>query len=97
MSLKELIKELEKSNKIADKVGLPYKYYLVVRNHTTRHCIRYSIDLKLLEDYYIQEVSNKLINSELCKEEDYLYSLSITTRENQYIFTENYEIRIAVE
>lgn len=97
MSLKELVKELEKSNKIADKVGLPYKYYVVVGNHTTRHCIRCSKDLKVLENYYIQEVAEKLINSELYKEEDYFYSLSITTRDNQYVFTENYEIRIGVE
>lgn len=97
MSLKELIKELEKSNKVADKVGLPYKYYVVVCNHTTRHFIRSSKDLRVLEDYYIQEVAEKLINSELYKEEDYFYSLSITTRDNQYTFTENYEIRIGVE
>lgn len=97
MSLKELIKELEKSNKVADKVGLPYKYYVVMCNHTTRHYIRSSKDLKLLESYYIAEVSDKLINSELCKEEDYFYSLTITIREKQYIFTENYEIRIGVE
>lgn len=97
MSLKELIKELEKSNKVADKVGLPYKYYVVVCNHTTRHYIRSSKDLKVLENYYIAEVSDKLINSELYKEEDYLYSLSITTRDNQYIFEEDYEIRIGVE
>ena len=97
MSLKELIKELEKSNKVADKIGLPYKYYVVVSNHTTRHCIRCSKDLKLLEDYYIKEVAEKLINSELSKEEDYFYSLSITTRDNQYVFTEVYNIQIGVE
>lgn len=96
MSLKELIKELEKSNKVADKVGLPYKYYVVVSDFTKSFCIKSVKGLKTLEDYYIPKVADMLINNELKKEEDYYYNIYVTVKEYN-ILAERFEIRIGVE
>ena len=93
MNLKELIKEIEESNKIANKLGLP-KYYIVVSNHNIRHLIKSSKDLEILENYYINEVAERLINDELVKEENNMYRVTITTRDNQYTFTEVYYVQI---
>lgn len=90
MNLKELIKKIDKINKMNKDLDFNIKYYLVVYNRFFRSIYIYkSRDLKEITDYYIEDISSQLINGELLKEERYLYTTTINN--------EKYNIRIGIE
>ena len=78
---------LFRSNK---ELELENKYYLIVYNRYMKSIYLYnSKDLKELCEYYIDNISYKLINENLIKEDRYNYFM--------YIDNEKYEICIGVE
>lgn len=90
MNLKELIKKIDKINKMNKDLDFNIKYYLVIENRFFHSIYIFnSKDLKKITDYYTECVSSQLINSELLKEERYLYTITINN--------EKYDIRIGIE
>ena len=88
MNLKLLIKKIEKINELHKELELYDKYYLVVSSkYETPIYIYKSKDLKIIEEVYINEISNKIINNEIIKEERYMYKITDT----------DYEIRVGVD
>lgn len=92
MNLKELISKIEKYNKLGEELGLQRQYYLVIScNNSKSIYLDKKKHLKNVEDYYIKEIAEKLINGELKKEERYLYSIEI---ESPYSGKDLYTIAI---
>lgn len=78
MNLKELINKIEKYNKLGEELNMTSTYYLVVMCNYSKSVFLYKKrDIKNIEDYYIKEIAEKLINGELKQEERYLYSIEI--------------------
>ena len=85
MSLKELIKKIEKINKLNAELYFDKKYYLVVSEKYSKLIyIHNSKDLKSITDYYETKVANTILNDELIKEENYFYKVG------------EYDVRIGV-
>ena len=90
MNLKELIRKIDKINKMNEDLDFNIKYYLVVENRFFHSIYIFNNkDLKKITDYYTEDVSSQLINSELLKEERYLYTTMINN--------EKYDVRIGIE
>lgn len=90
INLKGLLKKIEKLNNLNKDLEINYKYYLVVYNRYMKNIYLYSSkDLKDLCNYYIDDISSKLINDNLIKEERYSYVM--------YINNEKYEMNLGVD
>ena len=90
INLKELLRKIEKLNSLNKELELGNKYYLVVCKRYMRSIYLYNRkDLKDLCEYYNDDISSKLVNDNLIKEERYTHII--------YVNNEKYEICIGVE
>jgi hypothetical protein len=86
MNLKELISKIDKLNKMNNELDFDDKYYLVVCGRYDKPVYIYNKkDIRKIKEYYIDSISNMLINKELKKEEKYLYVI------------DEYEVRIGIK
>lgn len=76
MVLKDLIKKVEKANKINEELGTGEKANLVLVHRYDKPIRIYNVkDIKKITDFYIEECSNGIINNELERTEKFLYKI----------------------
>lgn len=76
MKLKDLINKIEKANKLNEELEVADKINLVLtERYGTPIRIYSKKDVKKIEDYFINEIAEKIINNELEKVERYTYKI----------------------
>ena len=80
MKLENLLKKINKLNELNGEIGVEdKKYFLVVEEKFSQPIYVYTKkDFKKLEEYYIKDIYNNIINSELVQDEKFTYNVPNT-------------------
>ena len=80
MKLQDLLKKINKLNELNDEIGTEdRKYFIVVEEKFSQPIYVYTKkDFKKLEEYYIKDIYNNIISSELVQDEKFTYNVPHT-------------------